>query len=409
MPPRKARTETEAPEGATQERSPAESFDAFLESVPDTDRVTVSLRRMPSYITPDVTTQESLPPPVFQSDLEAMQGEVRRRYGPGRYKLWVRWRHPETRNKDRITAPEFTLAPVEEDFSPIKGEPAADAGDTAGAVQDSLAHLARAAKIKAQATELGALRMAVDGGPASAVPADPLAQLSQLATVFKAIMPQDNSLAMLVKAKEILAPAAAQDPAGTLSLLDKLGDVLQKFAGEGGASRSEGFWSFATEAMRVLGPNLPGILDVASQVLARSQAGGVSTPVAPSIPAATEARPLPENSPQAIVRELTGGDPHAHLALVTWLNMALVEVSGLMATTNPQNGYSLLLDYLDSHLPWILQRWESAPPESVWSVWSTLDPRVVKIPAARPWLDGLLQAAKAPAEAQPEGADGQPL
>jgi len=405
MPPRKAKVDTERPEGSAQEQSPAEGFDAFLQSIPDTERVTVSLRRMPSYITPEVTTTEQLPPCVFQSDLEAMQQEIRTRYGPGRYKLWVRWRHPETRKHDRVTAPEFTLAPVAEDFARGKGEPTSDGADTSATVQDSLGHLARAAKIQAQATELGALRAAVGGGPAAA-PADPLAQLAQLATLFKSILPADNSLTMLAKAKEIFSPASAQDHVGTLTLLDKLGDVLQKFSGEGGASRSEGFWTFATEALRTLGPNLPAILDVAARVMAQtrpSATGGTDGAPAAAIPspAAPSGKALVENSPQAIAKELTGGDPHALLALSTWLNMALVELSGPLAGTMPQDGYSRLLDYLDTHLPLVLQRWVDAPADAVWTVWSVLDPRVVQIPIARSWLDGFLQDAKGPVETPP--------
>jgi len=398
----KRKADAAPPESGTQERSPVEAFDAFVESVPDADRVTVSLRRMPSYITPQVTALESLPAPVFQQDLEAMQQEIRSRHGPGRYKLWVRWNHPQDRKKNRVTAPEFTLAPVAEDFAPGKAEATVDPGGTAEAVQDSLAHLARAARIQAQATELGALRKAVDGAPATAT-ADPLAQLSQLATLFKAMLPADNSLAMLAKAKELLAPASAQDHVGTLTLLDKLGDVLVKFSGEGGASRSEGFWTFATEALRTLGPNLPAILDVAARVMAQtrpSATGATDGAPPPAIPSPTTAagKALPENSPQAIAKELTGGDPHALLALSTWLNMALVELSGPLAATMPQDGYGLLLDYLDTHLPMVLQRWADASPDAVWTVWTVLDPRVAQIPAARSWLDGFLAAAKAPAE-----------
>jgi hypothetical protein len=406
----KRKADAAPPESGTQERSPVEAFDAFVESVPDADRVTVSLRRMPSYITPQVTALESLPAPVFQQDLEAMQQEIRSRHGPGRYKLWVRWNHPDDRKKNRVTAPEFTLAPVPEDFASARAETPVDTGGTAEAVQDSLAHLARAARIQAQATELGALRKAVDGAPATAT-ADPIAQLSQLATLFKAMLPADNSLAMLAKAKEILAPPSAQDHVGTLTLLDKLGDMLQKFAGEGGASRSEGFWTFATEALRTLGPNLPAILDVAARVIAQTRPSATDGSPPPAIPSPTTAggKALPENSPQAIAKELTGGDPHALLALSTWLNMAIVELSGPLAATMPQNGYELLLDYLDTHLPMVLQRWAAAPADAVWTVWAALDSRVVQIPAARSWLDGLLQAAKAPTDSPPEGADGQPL
>jgi hypothetical protein len=397
--------DTAAAESVGQERSPAETFDAFLGSVPDTDRITVSLRRLPSYITPHVSAQESLPPPGFQTNLEAMEGEVRARYGPGRYKLWVRWRHPETRTKDRMTAPEFTLAPVAEDFAQGKGEPAGDHVDTSETVQDSLGHLARAAKIQAQATELSALRSAVSGPAPTGAP-DNLTQMKLMTEILKNLAPHTDPMTMLKTAKELFAPSTPHDPAGTLTLLDKLGDVLQKFAGEGGASRSEGFWTFATEAMRHVGPNLPAILDVAARVLAQtrpSATDGAQPPAIPS-PGSPVGKALPENSPQGIARELTGGDPHALLALSTWLNMAMVEVSGPLATTLPQDGYGLLFDYLDTHLPIVLQRWAAAPAEAVWTVWSVLDPRVVQIPAARSWLDGFLQAAKAPADA-PQGED----
>jgi hypothetical protein len=407
----KQKKDPQTSDGAVaQERSPAETFDAFLGSVPDTDRITVSLRRLPSYITPHVSQQESLPPPGFQTNLEAMETEVRARYGPGRYKLWVRWRHPETRTKDRMTAPEFTLAPVADDFIQGRGEPA-EHPDTSETVQDSLGHLARAAKIQAQATELSALRSAVSGPAPTSAP-DTLGQMKLMTDILKNLAPHTDPMTMLKTAKELFGPSTPHDPAGTLSLLDKLGDVLQKFGGEGGASRSEGFWGFATEAMRHVGPNLDRIVDVALRVLVQMQTGaagasvGIDGAPAPAISSPISGgKSLPENSPQAIARELTGGDPHALLALQTWLNMALVELSGPLAATMPQDGYGLLLDYLDTHLPVMVQRWGAAPADAVWTVWTTLDPRILQIPAARLWLDGLLQAAKAPAETPPGGSD----
>ncbi len=386
-------TEKRAPQAEEERDLAGQEFDGFIQSVPADARIYVTLKRCPSYLHPHVTENEDLPPPAFQQNFEAMQNEIRARYGPGKYRLYVRFIDPKTR-KHRFTWPTFLLAETPEEEEHRLQAQAAGAG--VDPLEQARVSLGRAAMLRAQAAELEATEAAATWGrkPASAAP-DPQADLVRalLPALIAALKPQDP-IALARNLRELMAPAKGDGGIGGLAEgVAAIMDVAERMGGRRGAG---GLWEVAiphlAEVLKTWGPHLPAVARVlaggAEEVRrARAAAGQEAPPAAPAAPGEPAAEPA-----AGPVAQAAGEDPRKQEALQTLLRMGYLGMTA-PASAGPgearEDEYATLGDFCLAHLPGLREDLLRMGPEQVWGTWSALDPRVLKLgEPARAWVEG---------------------
>jgi len=357
-----------------------ESFLAFVESIPADGQISVSLRRFPHAYTPQVSAEETLAPVGFQEDLEAMQAEIRSRYGPGKYKLYLRFTDPSTRAR-KMVSPSFILAPSAEDYTAGRELERAPEDNP---VQVALHRLTQAAEVKAQAAEVAALESVVSGtgGKGGA-----LSDFAQLATVFKALQPPappsmlDQLTAMRAAGFPVFSQGAGGGgPAEMIALVREVVSLKETLGG--GAGGPGGFWDFAGEVVRMIGPNIGEILANLNSVLGQLKTAPPAAPVPmPSAnPPADMLAPAPEppaveaaTGPDAAAcLEAMKGDTDNARLLGAVLSAAYVE-SGLPAPYWV-DGFARIETMLDDLLPGAAAQFVLASA-TLPAVWFRLDPR----------------------------------
>lgn len=381
-----------------------ESFLAFVDSIPADGQISVALRRFPHVYTPQVSAEETLAPVGFQQDLEAMQAEIRSRYGPGKYKLYLRFTDPTSRAR-RMVSPQFILAPSADDYG---GAHDLDAAAVGNPVRVALDRLTQAAEVKAQAAEVAALESVVSGtgGKGGA-----LADFAQLATVFKALQPPPppSMLDQLTALRAAGFPVFSQGGGGAAETIAMIREVVTlKDTLGGGAGGPGGFWDFAGEVVRTLGPNIGEILGNLNTILGQLKATTPAPAAAPGpMPSANPlAAELPVPAPAAAVGSGAGPDALACLEamnenpdnaklLVAVLAAAYGE-SGLPAPYWP-DGFARIETMLEDLLPGTAAQFAAAALPLP-AVWARLDPRMN--PA---WVRGFADYLVQP-DAEPEAA-----
>ena len=377
----------------------ADSFDAFLSSLPADASISVSLYRLPSYIHPQVTRQESLPPVSWAPDLEIMSTEIRARYGPGRYKLYIRLTDPTTRRR-KIISPEITLAPVAEDFAE-PAAPAAEAESTSATLEAAMQRRARAIDLKSKALELSALEMDPGAGRQG-----------------ESVIEQVKAMSEILRN---LQPPAPPAPAGSLSETVALLKVVMDYAPQGGGGGEGGPWTFATRVFETLGPHLPGMLSNVLQILntikatppAPAPAAPGGSPVAdlsapaPVVAAAPNPAALGPVTPvpgpdQASVLQAVDNDPARAQRMRAFLDFCYLEMD--MPPDEVSDSLEDAASFLDRHLPGYAPQLLAVGAARVWELWMLLDPRVLNKPAAGPWVRGLYDLLERDAIAAAEEA-----
>jgi hypothetical protein len=398
----------ETPEAVDVETPSSEAragFEAFCETIPADATLSVQLYRLPSEYNPRVMRREKLPPVMFAAEQDQMEEDVRRRYGPGLYQLYIRYTDPKTRAR-RMVCPQFLLAPGAEDEGQTINERRQNDGrasleespvldDTSAMIDRSMARLAQAADVQARAIQLRALTNVVSG-PSEAT-SNPIEQTKAAMELFGNVMAAVKSLQP--------PPAPAGDPANIVSLVDKLGDLMVKFGGGGGGDMRDraGGWDFAVEALRQLGPNLPAVLDVATKILERLPGGAMVTPVphAP-IPGPGEIPPMEQRAvnPPPIsvswtdVLAAVGNDDAAARRLALVLDMAFLEYSRPRGEWS--EGYERLLDVIETHTPGLASQFASVTAEKVWELIMLWDPRTAYSTTAPEWVREFVAFLKNP-------------
>lgn len=401
IPPTRGTADPEAAEG-DQDRS-AEAFGEFVRSMPEDARITTGLRRLPSYVHPQVTEPEHLPAPQFMPDLGQMQEEVRRRYGPGRYRLYVTMKN-ERGKTERFAGPVFFLAPTpaEEaggEFLPEERERPMDPLDSA------LDKLGRAAETESKARAVAILQGKQQPEPAKTG----LDEMRAWVEVLRAVMPQQpDAITLLKNLRDLIVPAGAQanTPDATLNMIEKTVSILQGLGGEGGARRSttEVLVNGIVELARSWGPYLPAVVKAVAQVQQQVRAGG---PVPPAVPQPPTPKAV-EGPTADLLARAVGDDPVKQLALATLLNITFLE----MQTRPPSlqdadDSYARVADFAEARMAGFCGDLVKMTPEQVWTLWVSLDARVQGLEHAGPWLTGFLGYLAAPAPSEEGGQDGR--
>lgn len=366
------------------------AFQQFVDTIPDHTRVSVSLRRLPSYVHPQTSEPESLPPPNFVADLEQMEQEVRRRYGPGRYKLYIRIPDEKGYTK-RFTAPTIFLAPTADDIEP---GPEPGPGDSLDSALDRMAtSMERESKARTVAILMGKPQQAEATG------ATGLNDLKQWVEVLRVLLPQSpDPLTLLKTARDLLVPPGAgpTSPDATLSLIEKtLGIVQGLGVGEGGARRSttEVVISGIVELAKSWGPYLPAVVRAVAAVQQQARAVGPTAPATAAVPTA-HMMPLPNPD---VLLQATGGDPQKSLALGALLNLAFIEMTvNPQAPEDRQDSFGRVAEFSDARLPGFTQDLLKITGEQVWTMWVQLDPRMETAPGGAQWLADFLRYLATP-------------
>lgn len=373
-----------------------DEFNELVASVSPEAKVSVTLKRMPSYLHPQVTEPEDLPPPTFRGSLPEMTDEVRARYGPGKYRLYVRIRDPRT-GKSRFTWPTLMLAPTPEELEAAERGP--DPGPE-GTILEARRKLANAAAVRAEAAELAALEAAAGAGQGEKSPAtDPAASFRLAFEVLKGLLPQQTDpLTLLKTARDLIAPAKGGEPAGVVELVTALLDLSERVGGKGRGGALEVLVPHLVDLMKSWGPYLPAVARALARVPGEVRAAGPAGPG--RAPTATPEAPSPET-----VAAATGGeDARKQAALHNLLNMAYLEMTDPNLGTDGasdavrQDGYDRLMEYCLVRLPGFREDLLRLDPEQVWATWTALDPRVAALPTGRTWLDGFRAYLAAPPE-----------
>ncbi len=391
-----------------QDRS-AEAFSEFIKSMPEDARITTGLRRLPSYVHPQVTEPEHLPSPAFMPDLGQMQEEVRRRYGPGRYRLYVTMKN-ERGKHERFAGPIFFLAPTPEEEA---GEIMPGERDRpADPLDDALDRMASTAERESKAKVVAILQGKAEP---TAAGKGGLEEMRAWIEVLRAVMPQQpDAITLLKNMRDLIAPAGAQatTPDATLNMIEKTVSILQGLGGgEGGSRRSamEVVVSGIVELARSWGPYLPAVVKALASVQQQVRAGGPAPPAAPAVPPADVTKIAEPQGPAAeILARAVGEDPGKQLALGTLLNIAFLE----MQTRPPSlqdadDSYGRVADFAEARLPGFCGDLVKMTPEQVWGLWVTLDPRVQRLEQASAWLSGFLAYLAAPGSPEEGGEDGR--
>lgn len=405
-------TTSKAPPDESEEDSGelASSWARFLASVPIESRVTTTLRRYPCKYTPDVTEEETLPGPAFSESLEAMQVEVRRMAGPGKYLLMVRSDGAGDKKKIRLQKVWFTLPPLDREEPARYAEAPNPADEADAAVDDTLARLARAANVQSRARELTALSAAVGGG--AAAPAGSVSDTLQLVKALREIMPApaslNDTLTMLKTAREVFAPAA--DGSGALDGIAKVLDIAQKLNTGGAPGAARDRWadildvvlSHGATFIQALGPMLPAIVQAAKGGGVPAGPAATNPPTVPAAPAVAGALGEPADPAGPSVETLlphVDGDPERAARLRAFLDLVVLEAS--LPPAQWEDGHGRAAEFADVHLPGFGNNLLTLDPSALAALWGTLDPRTARVPILLPWVEGFVAYLKLPVD---EGA-----
>ena len=403
------RTETPQPDDAAPETT-AERFREFVENLPEEAMVSIALRRFPCRYTPNVADIESLPPPAFQPSLEAMQDDIRRRCGPGKYRMWIRYTEPQTK-KPILVSPMFTLPPTEADYLPPQGEPAPVGLESDGNIQETLDRLTRAARIKAQASELSALKAAVDGPPAGG---QSVAETLDLLVKFQTAMggrtdATAEAVKLLAAMRDLLPGAKPTDP---LDGLDKMLGIVEKLRAAGAPAGERSTWIEVADLLMThgaglverLAPYLPALLQSGAQAVSTVRSAGPVPPVAPVAPGlgapagapALANPPVPPDrgalNPEAI-RASVGGDARKGGRLARFLDLAYLEYETLRernespGSQEAEGAYVGLADFLDRHCPGLAGSLLTMPLADRLALWGAWDGRALVAPGFSDYLE----------------------
>lgn len=381
-----------------------ESFAEFIRSMPEEARITVGLRRLPSYVHPQVTEPEHLPAPQFQPDLGLMQEDVRRRYGPGRYRLYVNMKNAQGRT-ERFTGPVFFLAPTPEEES---GEIIDERERPMDPLDSALDRMASTAERESKAKVVAILQGKAEPSAAG----KGLDEMKAWIEVLRAVLPQPTDpITLLKNMRDLIAPPGVPGatPDATLTMIEKTVGILQGLGvggGEGGARRSiaEVVVSGIVDLARSWGPYLPAVVKALASVQQQVRTGGPVPPATPSVPAPEQPKPLEAPTADLLARAV-GEDQAKQLAMGTLLSMALVEMQ-TVAMGDPlalEDSYERVADFAEARLPGLCGDLVKMTPEQVWTLWVSLDGRVQQVANAGPWLSGFLRFLASPP--QPEGGD----
>ena len=389
------RTEVTMPDDAAPETT-AERFREFCDNLPEEAMVSIALRRFPHRYTPDVSDIESLPAPAFQPTLDGIQEEIRRRCGPGKYRMWVRYTDPMTK-KPIIVSPMFTLAPTASDYAAAgAGEPAGSESD--GNIQETLDRISRAARIKAQATELSALKSVVDGPPA--VAGNSMQDTLDLLVKAKAVLGGGDQTAeaiRLVSALKDLFPSGhTADP---LDGLDKMLSIVEKLRAVGAPAGDRSTWvevadlvfTHGATLVEKLAPYLPALLQSGAAAVSTVRAAGPVPPAAPAVPilGAPAGAPALANPPAAgaptaaqdaginvkALLDSLGGDTTKADRVRGLLDLIWFEQELGPIADDLTESLGWVVDYAEKHCPGILGSLTTLSDEEALSLWYIWDAR----------------------------------
>ena len=403
-------TEAPIPEDAAPETT-AERFREFCERLPEEAMVSVALRRFPHRYTPMVDEIETLPAPAFMPSLDIMQEEIRRRCGPGKYRMWIRYTDPGTK-KSTIVSPMFTLAPTETDYMAPAGDgaPAPAGVESDSNIQETLDRISRAARIKAQATELSALRAVVDGPPAGGSVAETLDLLVKFQAATGGRTDATAEAVKLLAAMRDLLPGAK--PTDPLDGLDKMLGIVEKLRAAGAPAGERSTWIEVADLLMThgaglverLAPYLPALLQSGAQAVSTVRAAGPVPPVAPVAPGlgAPAGAPALANPPVPpdrgalnleAIRASVGGDARKGGRLARFLDLAYLEYETLRERNESPSGqeaegaYVGLADFLDRHCPGLAGSLLTMPLADRLALWGAWDGRALVAPGFSDYLE----------------------
>lgn len=403
---RKAKAAPADGAGAPLEEVQQEAVDEFLQFVgtlPADSTIGVNLTRVPHKYTPDLMEAEHLAPPEFRPDLQEMMEEVRERYGPGKYRLYIRHTDPLTR-KRKMVRPVFLLG-KDPRAVPLEAELAGAPGPDP--IRAAMDRLSSAAQLQAEASELRALQDAVAGKAAGPPAADPVEQTRKMIEIVKSAVPNVDLVKLLL---ERAAPAASETPkfSEMLATAREFITLSREFGGGTGGGQSA--WAeLVLGLVKELGPYLPAI----AAALRHTTDRGAPVPAAPAepspapvpgppqvpppaaAPALESPAPVPGGIQWATLLRAVNGDALKADRLRSALLAAMVEM-GAPEETWP-DGWDRTIDFCEAHLPGFLGSLLELEPARVWEAWVTWLPAHQGNPRARGWVDGLLDRAKMPA------------